>query len=168
MSSLYNNIRTTLDSQQVQFTNAMGHTVQAMMNAWPVLSIGKDSSGNLLPVLLSPGGAILTSPGVSVSTTAATVTQATKTVAASGTPERLAAATTLVESVLLEGKNARGTNNTGSVFVGPSSTNDAQLLEIAPGESIELKAPAGKKIDLNLLYIDVATNADGITYTAVN
>lgn len=168
MSSLYNNVRTTLDSQQITFTNAMGHTVEGTMYAWPVLFVGKDSIGNLLPVHLSASGAVSTSPAASASTTAATVTQGTKTVAASGTPERLAATTTLVESVILEGKNARGTNNTGSVWVGPQSADGAQLLEIAPGESIELKAPDGKKIDINLIYIDVATNADGITYTAIN
>lgn len=102
------------------------------------------------------------------STTVATLTQATKTVAASGTPERLAAATTLCEIVLLEGKNARGTNNTGNVWVGTTSGNDTQLLMIAPGTTYELSAPAGKKIDLNLLYVDVATNADGVTYTLLN
>ena len=68
MSSLYNNIRTTLDSQQILFTNAMGHTVEATMNAWPVLSIGKDSSGNLVPLLVGSTGGFVMAPPSATST----------------------------------------------------------------------------------------------------
>lgn len=106
--------------------------------------------------------------GANSSTTAATWTQATKTVAASGTPEVLAAATTLCDTVILEGKKTRTANNTGNVFIATSAGNDTQLLMIGPGERLVLTAPFGKKIDLNLIYVDVATNADGITYTALN
>jgi len=119
---------------------------------------GEVGAGNPLPV----------SPVANSSTTAATITQATKTVAASGTPERLAAVTTLCESVLLEGKKARGTVNTGNVYLGPASANDAQLLEITPGAQYVMNAPAGKKIDLYELYADAVTNGDGITYTILN
>lgn len=113
-------------------------------------------------------GTVTSTPGPNTSTTAYTGAQAVKTVAATGTPERMAAATTLCDSVLIEGKNARGTNNTGNIFIGYAATNDSQLLLITPGQSITITAPAGKKVDLNLLYIDVATNADGVIYHTQN
>lgn len=109
-----------------------------------------------------------TAPSASTSTTAATLTQAVKTVAASGTPEALGSG--LVESVAIRPNKARGTANTGNVYVGFGATNDTQQLwELTPTASpITLSAPAGKKIDLSTIYIDVVTNGDGVVYFAVN
>lgn len=121
-----------------------------------------------LPVTSTPASGSTIGLAANASTTAVTWTQATKTVTASGTPEALAASTTLCESVILEAKKARGTDNTGNVWIGVTTANDTQLLMLAPGQALELSAPAGKKIDLALIYVDVATNADGITYTAFN
>lgn len=148
----------------------------------PLGTVGGTATGELAVKVLSvnSSGTIIgtvridqTTPGTTngvvingTGSTAATGVQATKTVAATGTPERLAAASTLVDSVLLEGKLSRTTNNTGIVYLGFSGTNDSQLLAISPGGQLSLSAPTGKKLDLNLIYVDVATAADGVTYTA--
>lgn len=153
-------------------TNTTQLFVMKSPGEWANLEAVSDSSGTLSWSSATFAGgtdaALKAVAGANASTTALTWTQATKTVAASGTPEVMAASSTLCDSVLLEGKNARGTNNTGNVWIGATSANDTQLLMIAPGERLTLAAPAGKKLDLNLIYIDVATNADGVIYTAFN
>lgn len=75
----------------------------------------------------------------------------------------------LVPSVSLTGNNARGTANTGTVYFGTSSTNDAQLEAIAAGKTVVIRAPDGGSLDLGQLYLDVATNSDGVlvSYPAV-
>ncbi len=98
-------------------------------------------------------------------TTALTVTvpvQVTKTVAATATPEALAADGTFFQAATLIGKKAARTLNTGTVYLGIGATNDTQALEILPGEVIEITAPPGQKYDLNDWYLDVATAADGV------
>lgn len=102
------------------------------------------------------------------STTAATFAQVVNTVAAAATPEALAGSTTLVESVIIQAKKGFNSANTSAVFVGFSATNDSNYLELLPGDSVTLNAPQGKKLDLNLIYIECVTAGDGVTYTSVN
>lgn len=85
-----------------------------------------------------------------------------KTVAASGTPERVSATHIFFRSATFYGKNAYRTNNTGSVYLGTTSTNNEQHLEITPGGVWVITAPRGMVFDLYDLYLDVATNADGV------
>lgn len=106
--------------------------------------------------------------GASASTTAATLAQINKTVAATGTPEAISGSANKVESVLIKALKGRATANTGVVYIGFSATNDAQLHALAPGEEMTLTAPDGKKIDTAAIYIDVATNGDGVICTTVN
>lgn len=75
----------------------------------------------------------------------------------------------LVPSASFSGRKARGTDNTGNVFFGQSSTNDAQLEIIAAGKTVTMYAPEGSSIDLGQFYLDVATAADGVvvSYPAV-
>lgn len=129
------------------------------------ISLGADgtddgfvSASNPLPV----------QPAANASTTAATLDQAVKTVADAGTPERLAASATLVESVQIQACKGFNTANAGAVFIGSTSGNDANYLRLRPWETLVISAPAGKKIDLNQIYIDVATNGDGVSYLSVN
>lgn len=92
--------------------------------------------------------------------------QFTKTVAASGTPERISSVSRPCVWARIEGKKDRATDNSGVVYIGPQSGNDAQLLAIAAGESITLEAPIeGTFFDLKELYVDVATNGDGVNVT---
>jgi hypothetical protein len=111
---------------------------------------------------------VLSAGGSNASTTAATFLQGVKTVAATATPERLVASSTLVDSVELFARKAAGTANTGNIFIGPASADGAQLRIMAPGDSITYSAPAGKKIDLYNIYVDVATAGDGVVYTALS
>lgn len=107
-----------------------------------------------------PGG------GTNTTTTVATLAQAYKTVTASGVPEAVGSG--LVESVLFTARKNRTTANTGDVFIGFSPTNDTQLRQLSPGESVSYTAPEGKKINLAGIYIDVATNGDGVLYETGN
>lgn len=119
-----------------------------------------DSAGNICVTVVPAGG----SAG---GTTAATFSQAVKTVAATGTPEAIAATTTLVDSVVIYGQKALATNNTSTCYIGPTSGNGTQLLPIAAGSYVTLSAPTGKKIDLAGIFVDVGTNGDGVIYTAL-
>ena len=112
--------------------------------------------------------AVLAVGGGNASTVAATFLQGVKTVAATGTPERLVAESTLVDSVELFARKAAGTANTGNIWIGPASADGAQLRIMAAGDSITYSAPPGKKIDLYNIYIDVATAGDGVVYTALS
>ena len=89
-------------------------------------------------------------------------TQIIKTVAASATPEALAADGTFFQTATLIGKKAARTLNAGTVYLGIGSTNDTQALEILPGEIVEITASSGQKYDLNDWYLDVATAGDGV------
>ncbi len=89
-----------------------------------------------------------------------------KTVSATGTPEPLVASTTYVNSVLIQAGKARSAN-ASSVWVGFSVTNDAQPIELLPGDAISFEAPPGKRIDISGIYIDVTTANDGVRFFTV-
>ena len=38
---------------------------------------------------------------------------------------------------------------------------------LAPGESLTLSAPAGKKLNLATIYLDAATSGDAVTFSTV-
>jgi hypothetical protein len=97
------------------------------------------------------------------STLATVFATAVKTVASTGTPEALAAAGTLCSSVLIVPK--RG--NTTAVYIGSSATNDAQHVLVG-ATGVLLTAPHGTRIDLGSIYVDVATNGEGVAYEAMN
>lgn len=89
-------------------------------------------------------------------TTEGTLTHFTKTVAATGTPEAMASAGTTCKTVVLSPLRT----NTGDVYMGASSTNNAQHV-IVPGV-IVLDAPPGKLLDLSDIYLDVTVNGEGV------
>jgi hypothetical protein len=60
------------------------------------------------------------------------------------------------------GLKAVRTANTGIVYLGLSSTNDTQPVSIAASATLTLEAAVGARLDLGDLWIDVATNADGV------
>lgn len=60
------------------------------------------------------------------------------------------------------GNKAARTANTGTVYLGLESTNDTQALPITTGATVVLEAAPGARLDLSDLWIDVATNADGV------
>ena len=84
--------------------------------------------------------------------------------AATGGPLVLYADVWVRQATLL-GKNAARTNNTGTVYIGTSPTNDAQAFPITAGAEAFL--PAGREsvgplINLADFWLDVTTNNDGV------
>lgn len=57
--------------------------------------------------------------------------------------------------------NAR-TANTGNVWIGATTNNNAQPFLISSGQTITIEAPVGEWYDLNDWYLDVATANDGV------
>lgn len=100
----------------------------------------------------------------------ATVTngQAVRTVTTAGTPVRLVASSTLVDSVEIFAMKNVTTANTGNIYVGFNSTGGQNFRVLTPGSSLSMKAPPGKKLDLTLIWIDAATSADAVVYTLLN
>lgn len=91
-----------------------------------------------------------------------------KAVATAGTPVQLVTASTLVETVEIHARKDKTTANTGNIYVGFVSGAGNQLRVLVPGESWKWTAAAGKKIQLNSIWIDAATNADAVVFTTQN
>lgn len=70
-----------------------------------------------------------------------------------------------IRQATLLGKKAARTNNTGTVYLGGKSANDAQAYELTSNS--EMFLPAGREavgpmINLADWYLDAATNGDGV------
>lgn len=92
-----------------------------------------------------------------------------KTVASAGTPERLTTAHILTNRFTTYGtKTVNRGVNTGSVFIGD---DDDQLQQLVPydaslaGGEVVYQAPPGSFYDLSKVWIDAATNGDGVVVT---
>jgi hypothetical protein len=96
------------------------------------------------------------------------LSQGTKAVAAAGTPEALVGASTLVSSVEIHARKNTTTANTGNIYVGFTAGAGNQKRVLAPGEVFPITAQPGKKVDLASIYIDAATNADAVTWSALS
>lgn len=57
---------------------------------------------------------------------------------------------------------AARTANTGIVYLGLDPTNDTQPIAIANNGSLDLEAATAARLNLADLWLDVATNADGV------
>lgn len=93
--------------------------------------------------------------GALTTTTAATITEATKTVASAGTPEALGTGT-FAEVFIWPLRT-----NTGQAYWGNSATNDSQN-GLTP---VVITAPLGKLIDISGIFIDVTVGGEGVRYT---
>lgn len=93
-------------------------------------------------------------------TTSATLSGGSKTVASAGTPEKLTASSTLVQGVIVSTLRT----NTGDAWIGFASGNDTQAINLP----VALNAPTGTKLDLSLIYVDVAVNGEGVRYSTIN
>ncbi len=83
--------------------------------------------------------------------------QFTKLIAATGTPERLSATNLPVSQCIIIGKKSARTDNTGNVYMGVTSTNDAQPIPIFPGGQYVLT-----NVDLYEWYFDTDNVNDGV------
>ncbi len=84
-----------------------------------------------------------------------TVVNGQKTVAATGTAEALAGATTLLSVVSIKAL----ISNTGNIFVGNSGVDSTNGYVLAQGESVVLSVA-----DLATVFIDSAVNGDGVSF----
>lgn len=105
-----------------------------------------------------------TTNGVQVLDAAAVTvpTQIIKTVAATGTPEALAADATYFRTALIGALKAARTANVGIVYLGIGATNDTQPFALNSGEWLTINAPVGQKYDLNDWVLDVLNAGDGV------
>lgn len=127
---------------------------QPMLYSSPVVIASDQSPINVVAV-----------PSSTAPTTAATYVEGTKAPASTGTPEALST-TNLVHSVIIRAGRTARVANTGSVWIGTSSTNDTQLIELIPGATLTITAPPGKYIDLAGIYVDSVTSTDGVVFIA--
>lgn len=123
----------------------------------------------LLPTALGTGGGLkVDGSGTALPVSEATPssvtvpTQVIKTIAATDTPEALAADSTFFQTAMIGGLKAARTNNVGTVYLGIGLTNDTQPLAITAGEWVSIVAPIGQKFDLNDFYLDVLNAGDGV------
>jgi phosphoheptose isomerase len=93
--------------------------------------------------------------------------QVTKAIAAAGTPERLTASSTIVESAEIYARKDPATANTGNVFIGFSSTGGQNYRVLEPGDSFTISSDEANDLDLSLIYVDAANNDDAVVVTAL-
>lgn len=153
-----------IDSKRAQVMVIEDGTTRARAATVKAASTAPVASDTALVVAVSPNSAELQNP----STVGASLSSGFKTVALIGTPEALAASSTLVQSLIIKAYKSRAAQNTGLVWIGHTSTNDAQSYPLSPGDSLAFEAPPGKKIDLNTIFLDVETAGDGVTFFTVN
>lgn len=77
-------------------------------------------------------------------------------------PVRLSSNHVAFASMTVIGNKAERTANTGTVYIGPTSTNDTQAIAITTGATVTLVAPPGETIDLFNWWLDPATANDGV------
>lgn len=93
----------------------------------------------------------------------AVITNGSKAVTAAGTAEALSATSVRVSWVTVQAL----VDNTTNVFVGAASVEDGLGVELAPGDShhFPIMAP-NEKYDLAEIYVDAATNGEGVSWVA--
>jgi hypothetical protein len=92
--------------------------------------------------------------------------EGSKVVASTTVPERLTLTPTFVSSVEFIAQKAQGSANAGNIWVGVVGTDGTPKRLMATGDKMTISANKGEKIDLSAIWIDVATNGDGVTYLA--
>lgn len=85
-----------------------------------------------------------------------------KTIAATGTPEKVSSTDLYFRKAWIYGIKAARTANTGTVYLGELATNDTQFVAIATAALLVLEAPPGAKMNFAEIYCDAATNGDGV------
>ena len=88
----------------------------------------------------------------------ATLVHDQKTVTTAGAAEALVAVSTAVSSGKKVSLKALHTN-TNAIFIGGSTVDSTNGYHLYPGEPLELSVT-----NLNIIYIDVTTNGEGVSY----
>ncbi|MEP6672354.1 MAG: hypothetical protein ABJF10_24530 [Chthoniobacter sp.] len=66
-----------------------------------------------------------------------------------------------VATVLLTARKNKTTANTGDVYIG---NKGAQSQVLSPGQSLAIDVRAGEELSLPDIFLDAATNGDGVIY----
>lgn len=69
---------------------------------------------------------------------------------------------TFVTSATIIGNSLWQTTNTGTVYIGPNSTNACQAIAITSGATVTLSFTQNQWVDLYDWYLDVVTVNDGV------
>lgn len=101
---------------------------------------------------------------MSATSAQALVTPVAKSVAAAGTREQLTSTPTLADQVLIQAKPG----NSGNVFVGDSNVSSTRGWTLIPGQFVSFEGPrrpgGTDSMDLSTIWLDVATNGDGVQW----
>lgn len=121
------------------------------------LELEKRGTQISVPVTLFDGNGdvISTLPGSANST----IGDGTKSVTTAGTREQLSGSSVPCKKLTIQAK----IGNTGSVYVGGSTVASTRGIELLPTGTIQLTVS-----NLNLVYIDVSVNGEGVTYIYEN
>lgn len=92
-------------------------------------------------------------------------TRAVTTNASTTTPQQITGTDTWFVQAIISGKRDQTTANSGIVYLGSSSTDAENMMEVYPGTPLFLSAPAGHALNLADFYFDVATANDGLAIT---
>lgn len=87
--------------------------------------------------------------------------QGSKIVAAAGTPVPAGPAGQKFGSVIFHGQKAKGSANTGIVYVG---FGNLPAIPIAVGASLSISVDPANQMSMADVWVDAASNGDGITY----
>jgi hypothetical protein len=132
---------------------------RARVSSWTSGTITVTGKGTAL----SPGIALadVSFPSVASSIKISPVGGA-KTVTASGTAEALVASSTDAQKLFVEAKSG----NTGAVYFGDSAVDKttSKQVTLLQGQSADVHADGGYKLDINEFYIDADNNGDGIDF----
>jgi hypothetical protein len=104
---------------------------------------------------------ILSLPSVASSTKVSPVGGA-KSVTTSGTGEALVASSTDAQMLFVEAKSG----NTGAIYFGDSAVDKttSKQVTLLQGQSVDVHADGGYKLDINEFYIDADNNGDGVDF----
>ena len=69
---------------------------------------------------------------------------------------------TFATSVTVIGNSLWQTTNTGTVYIGPNSTNACQAIAVTSGSTVTLSFTAGQWVDLYDWYVDITSANDGV------
>lgn len=120
-----------------------------------LISGQRPAVGLLLGLLLCAGVAVADGLGA--------FREVTKTNSDTAVPVRLVPTRgQYYRSATIYGKNSARVNNTSTVYLGTSSANNTQPIEVTAGGVVVISAPVNSFYDLYDLYLDVATAGDGV------
>ncbi|HET6440751.1 MAG TPA: hypothetical protein VFH53_00125 [Phycisphaerae bacterium] len=124
-----------------------------------------DASGQVGVVEASAAAIAADANELTAAPIAKALTQFSAVVAGGPTKAPLQGAQVWARKIVLTACKATGTANTGIVYVGDTNLVDTTACgtPLAPGDSLTIDPGLGCKVDMNTIYVDGGTAADGVT-----